>query len=81
MYYEVPLYWTATGFNVPSSGDLGEGWAMDSDLIQEAANGYPVEEISENDLPAPLNNSTFGGLRIFKMNGQDGASYFGIVEQ
>lgn len=79
-FYEVTLYESGSEFNVPSRGDLGEGWAMDSDLIQEAAMGYPVEAIDETDLPKSLNNPTYPGLRIFKMEGQDGPSYFGIWE-
>ena len=79
MFYEVTLNWNSNGFTV--NPELGEGWAMDTDLIHEAAMGYPVEEISESELPANLNNPTFAGLRLFKMDGQNGPSYFGIVER
>ncbi|MBA2525668.1 MAG: hypothetical protein H0V18_07795 [Pyrinomonadaceae bacterium] len=81
MYYEIPLYSTGGNFHVHTDrGSLGQGWAMDTDLIHEAANGYPIEEISESSLPEPLLNGTYRDLRIFRMDGQDGPSYFGIAD-
>ena len=77
MYYEITLNWMSDGFHV---GEKGQGWAMDSDLLHEAAMGYPVEEIGEAELPATLHNPTYPGLRVFRMDGQNGPSYFGVYE-
>ena len=81
MYYEIALYDVNGEFHVARPADLGEGWAMDSDLLHEAADGYPIAEISEAELPAPLQNQHYAGLRLFKLDGQHGASYFGIAER
>ena len=81
MFYEVPLYWGSRSFTVPNPGDLGAGWEMDSDLLGEAAQGYCCEEIEEADLPVPLDNPPYQGLRIFRLEGQNGPSYFGIIER
>lgn len=81
MFYEVPLYWGSRSFTVPSPGDLSEGWAMDADLLAEAAAGYDCQEIDEAALPVPLDNPTYPGLRIFRLEGQNGPSYFGMIER
>jgi hypothetical protein len=79
LLYEVPLYWTNGAFHVPAPDDLGVGWASETALLQEAAMGYPVAEITAADLPAPLDNPTYAGLRLFRLEGQSGPSYFGIA--
>lgn len=76
MYYEITLNWNSNNFTV--NPDKGEEWAMDTDIIAEAAGSYPVEEVSE--LPLPLENSKFPGLRLFRVDGQHGPAYFGIYE-
>jgi hypothetical protein len=80
MFYEIPLYSVDGAFHVPARGDLGEGWASDADLLHEAAMGYPIEEITAADLPQPLDNPLYSGLRLFRLDGQHGASYFGVCE-
>ena len=38
MYYEIPLYSTGGNFHVHTDrGSLGQGWAMDTDLIHVVA--------------------------------------------
>lgn len=82
MYYEIPLYWHRDKFTVPASmDDLGEGWASEIDLVQEAANGYPVERILADALPVPLENPTFAWLQLYRIDGQNGPSYFGVYEK
>lgn len=82
MYFEVALIDNESEFTVTPRADLGEGWAMDSDLIQEIANGYQgCERIEESDLPKPLNNPWYGDLAVYRLEGQNGPSYFGIAEE
>ena len=81
MFYEVPLYWGSRSFTVPSPGDLGEGWIMETDLLVEASHGYGCEEIAAADLPLPLDNPTYQAVRIFRLDGQNGPSYFGLIER
>ncbi len=77
LFYEIPLY-AGREWTVPFPGDLSEGWAVASDLITEAAMGYHCEEIDEAELPAPLNNPTYAGLRIYRFDGPDVEGYFGV---
>ena len=79
MYYEVPLLDRGPYLSVPSPGDLGDGWAIDSDLLMEIAQGYPCEPIDEADLPKPLDNPTFPGLQLYRLHGAQGITYFGII--
>jgi len=81
MYFEVALYEHGDEFTVTPPADLGEGWAMDSDLIHEAADGYPVQRIEEADLPKTLNNPHYTGLAVYRLDGQNGFSYFGVYER
>lgn len=80
MYYEVVLTPRFGKLTVPSPGDIGEGWAMDADLIEQVAQGYHCEELTEADLPAPLDNPTYPGLRLYRVEGRTETFYFGIIE-
>lgn len=78
MFYAIPLYPGRT-FTVPSPGDLGEGWAFDSDLLEAIAQGRTLEAITEAELPAPLDNPTYPGLQLYRLETAQGAEYVGVV--
>ena len=64
-YYEIPLYWTSYYFHAANPNDLGEGWASESDLIQEL-NQSGFTEITKTQLPDQFaDNYGYSGVRFF----------------
>lgn len=92
MFYEQTIQPHHAGFGqYQQSGELGEGWTMDSDLLQEIASNIESEvfELGHDDLPAGMEDIRGliqGGIRavserVFGYLAEDGsATYFAIVE-
>jgi len=83
--YEVSLHWTTdtnTGIESFIAGHPHDclSDAFDSLEALLAKDGGKCREITEEELPSPLVDEFYGGLRIFESRNKFGVNYFAVTD-
>ena len=80
-YVEVALFDVDGKFFVENLDDDPSEWFNSIEELMEGASfGYPCREISESDLPLPVEEHPYTDLRFFEIDGRGGKSYFAATQ-